>query len=108
MMGMFDDIIINVNLLPISKEEKDLFDTNTNWQTKSMDCLLSTFEITKEKKLSIIESGWGVVERTKKEIEHTGIINFYSSNKNGDWYEFYAKFIDGMLQEITGGKENID
>lgn len=119
-MGMFDHLKINTDKLPVSDEEKKLIGKDPGWQTKSLDCMLTTIYITDEGELQIrrFETGW---DDTKKNgfgtmgwlteenprietIPHHGYINFYADIKK-TWYEFFAKFTDGRLVEITGGAE---
>jgi hypothetical protein len=38
--------------------------------------------------------------RTEK-IPFHGVFDFYTHNKNDEWVEFYAKFTNGKLEEIT-------
>ncbi len=40
------------------------------------------------------------------EIAYRGEIQFYGTDKNGDWWQYSALFDDGKLINMTGGKEN--
>ena len=126
-MGMYDNLIINTDKLPVTDEEKKLIGKNPNWQTKDFDCVLTEIYITDEGELKInrwnyekvpkeeiphpnsegLRGLMGIVRRVNERletIEHHGYVNFYS-NIGGDWYEFFAKFTDGKLVAIEGGKE---
>jgi hypothetical protein len=108
-MGMFDTIIINTDLLPISEEEKELL-SKTNFQTKSLDNALFTYRITNDGFLEYLVSSrnFGIKESFSPETDHWkrindihGYVSFYtSSRKNNEWFEFVAKFTDGKLVEI--------
>lgn len=121
-MGMFDNLKIKSDLLPISDEEKKFLGLYHDWQTKDFDCILSTAEITDDGKLRFrsFKYGWdeeaensfgrkgALVERNQQWIEYnefTGAVCFYSLDKNNDWWQFYALFDNGQLTEIKGGKE---
>lgn len=126
-MGMFDYLIINTDKLPVTDEEKKLIGENPGWQTKDFDCELTEIYITDEGELKI--NRWNYEEVTKEErpypdgegllglmgslrrvnerlekIEYHGCVFFYSIIGD-DWYEFFAKFTDGKLVSIEGGKE---
>ena len=117
-MGMYDNLHINTDKLPVSDEEKKLIGKNPNWQTKDFDCMLTDIHITDEGELTIrkFTYGWdetqkngfgtmGVLteENVKTEtIQHHGYVNFYS-NIGKEWYEFFAKFTNGKLECIEGG-----
>lgn len=119
-MGMFDNLHINTDKLPVSDEEKKLIGKNPNWQTKDFDCMLTDIHITDEGELTIrkFTYGWdetkknglgtmGVLteENVRTEIiPHHGYVNFYS-NIGNEWYEFFAKFTNGKLECIEGGRE---
>jgi hypothetical protein len=127
-MGMFDGLEINVDLLPISTEEKEkLREYNPRWQTKDFDCTLTTVYITDEGSLLI--SRWEYAEVPKEErpypnetgtlglagsikrvnqrlepIDFHGYANFYADVEE-EWYEFTAKFTDGKLVQIERVKD---
>lgn len=125
---MFDNLIINTEKLPVSDEEKKAIGENPNWQTKDFDCILTEIYITDDGELKI--NRWNYEEVPKEERPHPdgegilglmgslkranerletipyhGYVNFYSDIK-GNWYEFFAKFTNGKLECIEGGKEN--
>ena len=131
-MGMFDSLKVELPL-PLNKKEQAKF-SNINWndvvfQTKDLECTLSTYTITKNGNLSsVIANGDWVRTMTKEEekkagkggkfvfphkfveksrktikVNHTGNIFFYDSilDKDGNeyWIEFSANFIKGKLQD---------
>jgi len=129
-MGMFDNLIISTDKLPITDEEKLKIGNNPGWQTKDFDCDLTEIYITDEGELKI--NRWNYETVPKKERPHPkaegllgligslrrvnehletilyhGYVNFYSSI-NGDWYEFFAKFTNGKLECIEGGKQTTE
>lgn len=129
-MGMFDYLFIDTNMLPVSEEEKRIIGNKPGWQTKDFDCSLTEIYITGDGFLKI--NRWKYIEVPKEErpypnddgikglmgsirrseekletVEHHGYVNFYS-NVGDDWYEFNAKFTDGKLVEIKGGKYEIN
>lgn len=126
-MGMYDNLIINTDKLPVTDEEKKLIGENPGWQTKDFDCYLTEIYITDEGELKI--NRWNYEEVPNEErpypngegllglmgslrrvnerleaIQHNGYVNFYSKIGD-DWYEFYAKFTDGKLVSIDGGRK---
>ena len=129
-MGMYDNLIINTGKLPVTDEEKMLIGESPGWKTKDFDCDLTEIYITNDGELKI--NRWDYEEVPKEErpypngeglrgligslrrvnerletIQHHGYVNFYS-NIGDDWYEFFAKFTDGKLISIEGGKEAIE
>lgn len=127
-MGMYDNLYINPKQLPISEEEKGLFEQlNLDWQTKSLNCDLTEVYITENGELKINKWQYETVPKEERpypddeglkgmigclrrkdehleNINYTGIVNFYTNIKK-DWWEFNAKFLDGKLISIEGGKE---
>ncbi len=126
-MGMFDNLIISTDKLPVTEEEKKLIGNNPGWQTKDFDCDMTEIYITDEGKLKInrwdyetvprkerpypdedgLRSIMGSLRRINEHLEiikHHGCVNFYS-NIGKNWYEFRAKFTDGKLISIGGGKK---
>ena len=60
-MGMYDTLYISPDKLPISDKEKEFIKThkpNCDWQTKSLDSILGTYEITDEGKLFLIRNSF--------------------------------------------------
>jgi len=119
-MGMYDNLHINTDKLPVTDEEKKLIGKNPNWQTKDFDCMLTDIHITDEGELTIRKFTYGWDETQKngfgtmgvlteenvntETIPHHGYVNFYS-NIGKHWYEFFAKFTNGKLECIEGGRE---
>lgn len=126
-MGMFDDLYVNLNLLPLSSKEQEFLGDNHSFQTKDFDCDLTEIYITDNGELKI--NRWeyasvpeeerphpngeglmglvGSIKRVNQRLEtipHHGIVNFYTY-KEGMFFEFFAKFDNGKLDIITGGKE---
>lgn len=125
-MGMFDYLYIDTEMLPVSKEEKEAIGKNPGWQTKDWDCILTEIYITNDGELKVNE--WKYVTVPKEERPHPneegllgmmgsirrenerlekkdyhGYITFYG-DINSEWYEFVAKFTDGKLTSLEGGK----
>jgi hypothetical protein len=105
-MGMFDTIFVKKKL-PLTKELKAL---DVNWeeldfQTKDLENLLDTYEITKSGKLkhlwqrrewkedssSFLGGYYDVVEEEWKDVDFHGTINFYTSycTNNTKHWDFY-------------------
>lgn len=126
-MGMYDTLYVNVDKLPVSPEEKVLIGKNRSWQTKDLYCTLTEIYITDEGTLTAMK--WRYEEVPKEEraypeadgllgligsmrrvdehletVPHHGYVSFYS-DVGDDWYEFSAKFTDGKLVSIEGGKQ---
>ena len=112
-----------------------LFDTikykGKEYQTKSLECLMDVYTITESGRLvhdichmeTIPESEWPkddnlsefqktfgkwrwVTDQKDVDTNYHGYLNFYTSNENGEWEEYNAKFTDGTLVEITPVKDN--
>jgi hypothetical protein len=119
-MGMYDNLKISTNKLPLSDSEKKSIGENADWQTKDFECILSTAELTDDNKLRFLtlkydwdenaESALGKLTGKKGALvtkdeqwielnEYHGYVNFYTS-VNNIWYEFNAKFTDGLLVNI--------
>lgn len=106
-MGMFDTIFVNFDLLPISKEEKQLM-PREDFQTKSLEKCLLFYRITddgfleyedspnfeEDKQILLKEGNWVRVD------DIHGYVSFYVMCSDRKWYEFVAKFTDGRLVEI--------
>jgi hypothetical protein len=125
-MGMFDNLKIKTEMLPITDDEKRFLGESPDWQTKDFDCILSTAEITDGGKLRFrrFSYGWdenavsGMTKITGKKgalteenaqwidlKDYHGFVNFYTNDKNNKWWEFNAKFTNGKLVGIMGGKD---
>ncbi|WP_031529558.1 hypothetical protein [Dyadobacter crusticola] len=108
-MGMFDTLLFDINLLPVSDEEKQLL-LNEEFQTKSLDNLLRTYRITEKGNLlygvysSDFLDDYAPACQYEKWIEVPevhGYISFYTSLTDSNrWYEFVAKFTNGKLVEV--------
>ena len=135
-MGMFDTILCKREL-PLSELLQELKQdwSNTDFQTKDLECAMSLYVITEEGELheEIIERDyiryteeelelltpkpWNpykevvVKNRYMKPIAHHGVINFYNSLKytatQDIWAEFNAYFIYGKLDKIELSKVDL-
>jgi hypothetical protein len=113
-MGMFDTIFVKKKL-PLTKELKAL---NIEWakepfQTKDLESLMETYEITKSGKLRYLwqERVWkdddsaflkgymDVVKEEWREIDFHGTINFYTSYCDNDSYNW--DFINDDPEQMT-------
>jgi hypothetical protein len=126
-MGMFDTLYVNLNLLPITGEEQEFLEKDCSFQTKDFDCDMTEIYITDEGELKINrfeyvevpkenrphpnDDGFlgmaGSLKRVNERLEtipYHGIVNFYTY-KDKTSFEFFAKFDNGKLDIITGGKE---
>lgn len=126
-MGMYDMLYINTNLLPLTSEEQDFIGDNHSFQTKDFDCELTEIYITDDGELKINRFEYeevpknerphpdsdgilglcGSIRRINERLEliyRHGIVNFHTY-KDGVSFKFYAKFDNGKLDIITGGKE---
>jgi len=102
-MGMFDQLTVKKKL-PLTKELKAL---NINWeeevfQTKDLDCLLETYEITKSGKLrhlwqervwvddedAFLKGYMKVVKEEWRDVDFHGTINFYTAYTDNDRYNW--------------------
>jgi len=93
-MGMFDYITCEFKLPKWNKEvQKEMF------QTKSLECSMNKYIITKNRKLIYID------DKKTKENPYHGDIIFYTcienpKNKKLIWYEYVARFTSGRLENI--------
>lgn len=124
-MGMFDDIRVNVNILPTDSIHKNIIEDNfCYFQSKSIDNLMQHYLISSNGTLWIEE-----LERVERYnepdnddsysiigskalytkywtiVDFNGIVNFYTnyketSNNRSLWYEFNAYYEFGKLQNI--------
>ena len=124
---MFDSLFINTEKLPVTDEEKIIIGDDREWQTKNFDCDLTEVYITDDGELKInrweyetvpkeerpypddegLLGMFGCLKRVNERLEtipYHGIVEFYSK-PDKDWYVFFAKFTDGKLVAIDGGKE---
>lgn len=122
-MGMFDNILVHVNILPLDSNHKDLVEKKCGpFQTKSLTSVMDNYMISKSGEfwLETVTSHYAPVENTDgiqelvgciKTIStgwemhnYTGKLNFYTYYTEFDknkWYEFDASFINGKLQRIV-------
>lgn len=111
-MGMFDTVIVECEL-PDSPP-KDLW-----WQTKDLSCGMDKYKITADGRL--MEELYRVEDRSDpnakglmalrgcatrvnegwKDLEFHGILRFYASTDDDQWFEYNAKFTDGKLVSFT-------
>ena len=93
-MGMYDHISVNIDLLPLTEEEKIYWDAGS--QTKSMNCNLDVYVISMDQLTKIDLGG------KKETSNYTGEIEFYTNlaDTNKTWIELKAIFNEGILQYI--------
>jgi len=96
---MFDCIICE---FPLPNTDKEL--QEEEFQTKSFECLLETYVITKDRKLILKE------KNEDKIIPYHGDIIFYTSTGNHEdktyqWHEYLAHFTHGKLEYIKKVKK---
>lgn len=122
-MGMYDHFYVkDLSVLPLTEREKGLLTTETEWQTKSFDCVLAEIYLTANGTLE--ELGFDYEEVPKEErpypdaegpiglccsfrrineriepLAHHGYVNFCTNIKS-HWIEFVAKFTDGKMVHI--------
>ncbi len=126
-MGMFDNLCLPPQLLPVSGPERELLEQACagGFQTKSFNRDLSVIQITSQGRLRRAAVNWDAISAgeppadptrielsiangnvtTKhyhwvEETDFTGEVRFYTSVE-GDWYEFSAVFTTGELVEIV-------
>lgn len=90
-MGLFDDVICGVPL-------PDGFDrVDGHFQTKTFpDPYLEKYTITPEGRLMHQPT----FDDEATDTNYHGVVNFYGSDKDGNWHEYNAKFTDGQLVKI--------
>lgn len=109
-MGMFDNLYVRCRLrgFPVSTDGH-LF------QTKSLDCVLDTYFISKDRMLSVTRF-W---KSKEKKCNFTGALTFYNSNvtavckagyttsdgKVSRWSQYTATVVKGRVTRITGGSK---
>jgi hypothetical protein len=82
-MGMFDELRCRATL-------PDDGDTDTEFQTKSMDCRLDTYIITSDGRLTKKE--YDQEDESAEPCDYTGQIDFYRGSR-----DYRAVFVDGRL-----------
>lgn len=104
-MGMFDTLLIDIALLPVSDTDKKRL-RNETFQTKSLDSLLQTYRINSDKTFEIDDnSGFNKTGSKDDELwlplKNTDAIKFYTSAEdNREWFEFVALIDEGKLIAI--------
>ena len=103
-MGMFDYIKCEYPLPGASDELQDVLQSEM-FQTKSFDCLMDVYNITKEGLLTCRK--YELDDNYDKEmfkedvlIPYHGYIIFYTC-LNTFWYEYSASFVFGKLEKIV-------
>lgn len=113
-MGMFDTIFVRSEL-PLTEElsKLDVKWNELDYQTKSLENCLSTYEITKDGDLVTYNDAWwedNSVKRETVKVPCHGKILFYNYIENADghdWFvDFNAYFTYGKLDKIE--LENVD
>lgn len=82
-MGMFDTIRCEYPLPDAC--------TATEFQTKSLDCILETYCLTASGRL---------LDAHNRDTSMHGVLRMYTSDSAGHWWEYEAKFTDGQLQHL--------
>lgn len=101
-MGMFDTLLIDIDLLPVSDTDKKRL-RNETFQTKSLDSLLQTYRISSDKTFEIDgNSGFNKTGSKDDELwlplKITDAVKFYTSAEdNREWFEFVALIDEGKL-----------
>jgi len=110
-MGMFDYVKSEM-ILPDRN-----FVTDEYFQTKSLDCLMEHFVITKDGELcrdmwdyEWVDDDNAFLKGMFKQIDgsyrreyltnHTGTINFYGKAPDGIWRDYHATFVDGKITKL--------
>jgi hypothetical protein len=111
-MGMFDEIICDYPLPGTVPEWAKAPDFH--FQTKDLDCSLSTYRINHFGQLNLVKFRDGEQQIVEKSEPYTGDLDFYMSNTRGCAYgfsftsrgednesvEWRARFRDGQLESI--------
>lgn len=97
-MGMFDTIRCEYPL-------RDKQFQKESFQTKSLECLLDEYKITKRGRLVLVGSGRRNKSDQIVDTEHHGDIRFYTSVGERDdgsyeWVEYEARFTEGTVKWI--------
>ena len=127
-MGMFDNIVVDINILPdLTEEERNLLDIEKDWQTKDFDNVLTQIYIVEDKeakfkhsflgdktqyKLQIKESDWEEVpmdERPFPDAEEKSIQSLFGSMRETNIrivdlnYTGYFKFYSYIRKNLDNG-----
>jgi hypothetical protein len=117
-MGMFDYLIVSIDKLPLTTEEKEKWGDKFHFQTKELDCTLTNVHITDDGELKVSRftdkhldylrsigeafANYGIPNKEHErldKINYHGILEFHDLVEDV-WFEFGAKFTDGNLVEI--------
>ena len=120
---MYDHLYVeDLSLLPLTESEREDLTIETEWQTKSLDCVLTDVYLTSDKRLEEILFDMEEVPREERphpdddgfmgmmgslrrvnerrvDTGHHGYLNFYTQLA-GELLEFTAKFTDGVMVSI--------
>jgi len=123
-MGMYDHLYVeDLSLLPLTESEREGLTTEAEWQTKSLDCVLTDVYLTPDRRLEVLNFEYEEVPKEERphpdkdgfmgmigslrrvnerrvDTGHHGYLNFYTSHK-GERFKFRAKFTDGVMVEIV-------
>ena len=108
-MGMYDYLYCQIKLRPIRINENNVisFGPNKEFQTKDLHCLMDSYIISPDRRLKYLELAKRneslILSDHYEDMNFDGILNFYTTNKNGDnWYfiDFQAHFNNGKLITI--------
>ena len=101
-MGMFDDLRCD---MPLPDAEASGLEIGHWFQTKDMDCYLDKYAITEHGRLIALDwDAQGQVFIPGADKNYHGMLNFYTLTMDKRWFEYDAKFTDGKVTEIQGGK----
>jgi len=113
-MGMFDTIFVKADL-PLTEDLKalDVKWNEIDYQTKSLESCMSTYEITRDGNLVTFNDAWwedNTIKRDAVKVPCHGKINFYhyvEDLNDYDWFiDFVAYFSYGKLDKIE--LDNVD
>lgn len=112
-MGMYDYIICHYQL----PGQPPSFCANTDhrYQTKSLDCVLTTYEITETGELKQVGPDWSQELVNPETVPFDGVLEFYDGNltacafgvsftangEDSEWVSYEATFVNGMVQSIV-------
>lgn len=99
-MGMFDHILCDYPL-PDFPEDAQFDEEGIGWQTKSLDCTLSTYLVTGDGRLLRLKHPCQSPHRVL-DIYYHGELDFYTTyNCDQEWLHYKALFEDGQLVSIS-------
>jgi len=105
-MGMFDWVQCDAPLPDGWEPHRGLYSdfSDGGFQTKSFECLLLTFTITAEGRLTVQGYGGAREEYEPEGVPYSGTFVFYGTDDHTDggrWHEYAAEFQGGQLQGIV-------